>query len=175
MTNNRKTPRADWLDYEGGFYFITICTTGMKHFFGKVVDGKMELSDVGRIVDYELANPSLHHPDIKITDYVVMPNHIHAIVRCDAPDPAEISNPGGLRTVNPAQRPVADEPRHVTRLCRYVGSMKSAVTRAARKINPAFGWQTRYHDHYIRGSHDFDNIRAYIANNPEKWEEDRFK
>jgi REP element-mobilizing transposase RayT len=43
-----------------------------------------------------------------------------------------------------------------------------------RKINPNFGWQSRFHDHIIRNSRSFDNIQNYIEQNPLKWDEDRF-
>ncbi|MGH9203377.1 MAG: transposase [Vicinamibacterales bacterium] len=32
-----------------------------------------------------------------------------------------------------------------------------------------FGWQSRYHDHIIRGDRALAAIREYIANNPAKW------
>jgi REP element-mobilizing transposase RayT len=43
-----------------------------------------------------------------------------------------------------------------------------------RKINPNFGWQSRFHDHIIRNSESFENIQHYIEQNPLKWDEDRF-
>jgi len=43
-----------------------------------------------------------------------------------------------------------------------------------RKINPNFGWQSRFHDHIIRNSRSFDNIQNYIEQNPLKWDEDKF-
>ncbi|WP_321346028.1 hypothetical protein [uncultured Draconibacterium sp.] len=46
------------------------------------------------------------------------------------------------------------------------------VTTRARKINPNFAWQPRYHDHIIRNNESFERICDYIISNPEKWEED---
>jgi REP element-mobilizing transposase RayT len=43
-----------------------------------------------------------------------------------------------------------------------------------RKINPNFGWQSRFHDHIIRNSRSLDNIQNYIEQNPLKWDEDKF-
>jgi putative transposase len=43
-----------------------------------------------------------------------------------------------------------------------------------RKINPAFAWQSRYHDHIIRDEQSFNTIQHYIANNPLNWEKDTF-
>ena len=32
----RKTPRASWIEYNEGMYFITICTRDKKHYFGMI-------------------------------------------------------------------------------------------------------------------------------------------
>lgn len=37
---NRKSPRATWHKYNGGEYFITICTKNRIHYFGEIVDGE---------------------------------------------------------------------------------------------------------------------------------------
>ncbi len=41
------TARAQWHDYNGGAYFITICTHQHRHYFGEILDGKMRLTQVG--------------------------------------------------------------------------------------------------------------------------------
>jgi REP element-mobilizing transposase RayT len=55
-----------------------------------------------------------------------------------------------------------------------IGSYKSIVTRRARKINPCFGWQSRFYDHIIRDDQSFRRIQQYIHDNPGNWEKDRF-
>lgn len=37
------------------------------------------------------------------------------------------------------------------------------------KMDPDFGWQTRFHDHIIRDKNAYDNITRYIINNPNNW------
>ena len=44
----RKSPRATWLDYNEGEYFVTVCTQGHKHLFGNIHQGKMLLSEIGK-------------------------------------------------------------------------------------------------------------------------------
>ena len=39
--------RAQWHDYNGGEYFVTICTHGREHYFGEISDGQMNLSEIG--------------------------------------------------------------------------------------------------------------------------------
>ncbi|MCK5211583.1 hypothetical protein KAJ89_02680 [Candidatus Parcubacteria bacterium] len=36
-----------------------------------------------------------------------------------------------------------------------------------------FTWQIRFYDHIIRNEKSLNNIRAYIKNNPKKWDRDR--
>ena len=75
--------RAVWHDYNGGAYFVTICTKDMAHFFGEIVDGEMCLTEIGRFADEQFRNVSSHYPYAKIPLWVVMPNHVHAIVMID--------------------------------------------------------------------------------------------
>ena len=65
-------------------------------------------------------------------------------------------------------------PTERTALSVVIGGFKRAVTMFSRKNNINFGWQSRYHDHIIRGFNDFNKIGEYIRNNIGKWEEDCF-
>ena len=47
---------------------------------------------------------------------------------------------------------------------------KSAVTTQVRiSGNTDFAWQSRFHEHIIRGERAFKNIQRYINNNPVNW------
>ena len=37
---------------------------------------------------------------------------------------------------------------------------------------PGKFWQRNYYEHIVRNEDDLNRIRAYIANNPARWEED---
>ena len=59
MTNKlpqRKSPRAKWLDYNEGEYFVTVCTHNWIHYFGEIVDGKIHLSQIGQFLTECLEN-----------------------------------------------------------------------------------------------------------------------
>ena len=63
-----------------GSYFITICTQNRKHFFGEIVNSKMQLSEIGMFAEkYWYVIPQ-HFPFVKLGAFVVMPNHIHGII-----------------------------------------------------------------------------------------------
>lgn len=81
MLSQRKSPRYQWYDYTStGSYFITICTKNREEYFGKIKDGKMIVNEIGKIVEtyrYEIPN---HFEHVELSEFVVMPNHIHGIV-----------------------------------------------------------------------------------------------
>ena len=74
-------------------------------FFGEIHNGQMNLSQIGLFVDNELKNPQIHNKHIKIPMYVVMPNHIHAIIEVESLDSDYYENTTALsaeiRTPNP--------------------------------------------------------------------------
>lgn len=78
---NRQTFRLKNYDYSrNGMYFITICTNNHENMFGEITNGKMALNEIGVIVKNEwLITPKIRH-EIKLHDFVIMPNHFHAIV-----------------------------------------------------------------------------------------------
>jgi REP element-mobilizing transposase RayT len=79
--SNRKSPRANRYDYtSAGAYFITICTQNREESFGKIVDGKMVLNEIGRICDEELHIMLQKRPSVDLHEYVIMPNHVHLLL-----------------------------------------------------------------------------------------------
>ena len=161
----RKTPRAQWFDYNGATYFVTICAKDMRHFFGEIHNDEMHLSPIGQFLHNELSTPTAHHPHISVPLFTVMPNHIHLIVTV-----------GTQREKIPPS--AADTARRVptehTLLGSYIASLKSATTRYANLQRIPFAWQPRYHDHIIRGIDDANNIGRYITENVLRWQIDRF-
>ena len=171
-----QSARAQWWDYaNNGMYFVTICTQHRKHFFGKIFDGKMELNKIGEIVVREWKRTFDMRPDMNLCmdAFVVMPNHFHAIIgigenkyntnveaRCIVPLQ---SSPSPKNKFGPQSKNLAS----------IIRGFKSAVTIHARKINPQFAWQSRFHDHIVRNEKSLKNIRRYIFNNPAMWHRDR--
>ncbi len=147
--------RASWWDYgANGRYFVTICTQKRECFFGMVVDGKMKLSDIGKIAHACWSEIPHHFPFVQLDAFVVMPNHVHGIVVIDKPDD----------TFGPQSKNLAS----------IIRGFKIGVTKNVRLIDPGFAWQPRYHDHIIRNEKSYQNISEYIINNPAKWKEDKW-
>lgn len=59
-------------------------------------------------------------------------------------------------------------------LASVIRGFKIGVTTNARKINPDFAWQSRFHDHIIRNDRALKNIQRYIINNPLQWKTGEF-
>ena len=171
MDQYRITPRASFLDYDSGDYFITVCTKEKKHFFGEIANGVMCFSPIGAFTDEQLRKVNVFCPNIEIPVFVVMPNHIHAIVCMDV---ESIYDGNEQRSPNPSLRVNLTCQRHVPTLSRYVSSLKGAVTKYAKTLGLEFAWQSRYYDHLIRGNADRNNICEYIDNNVARWQTDCF-
>ncbi len=78
---NRKLNRLKGYNYSrAGCYFITICTKNREHFFGKIINGRIVFSDIGKITKKCWQEIPTHFPNTKLDQFIIMPNHIHGIV-----------------------------------------------------------------------------------------------
>jgi len=81
--NRYRIESARYCDYDyssPGKYFITICTKNQTHFFGEILEGRMILSETGRIVyDCWMAIPT-HFSHILLDEFIIMPDHLHGII-----------------------------------------------------------------------------------------------
>lgn len=62
----------------------------------------------------------------------------------------------------------------IKNLASIIRGFKSSVTINARKIDPDFAWQPRFHDHVIQDYRSYERIRDYIIDNPKNWGSDKF-
>src|SRR4051812_12095769 len=77
----RKLPRLAGYNYsQNGAYFVTICTHNRESLFGEIIAGDMKLSNAGEIVLACWNDLAKHYPYAEYDSFVIMPNHIHAIV-----------------------------------------------------------------------------------------------
>ena len=84
----RKPTRLKEYDYSTpGAYFITICTKDKKQILSRIVgDGVLDvpknlLTKYGEIADKYLRQMNEFYNNISVEKYVIMPNHIHLILR----------------------------------------------------------------------------------------------
>lgn len=141
MIQTRKSLRLGTYDYgTPGIYFITFCTKDKICVLGKIVEGRIILSPIGRYTENIINGLVDTLIDIRIIQYVIMPNHIHILIQFCQPQQAQ-------------------------KLGRIVGSIKSQVSQAFSTSL----WQRGYYDHIVRNEWDLANCREYIQNNPLKW------
>ena len=84
-----KSHRMSCWDYSGnGYYFITLVTQNRECNLGKIVvnahsHAYLSLSDFGKIVDMEWNKSFEMRNELIGDEYIIMPNHLHAIVVID--------------------------------------------------------------------------------------------
>ncbi|MFT5749930.1 MAG: putative transposase [Ancylomarina sp.] len=153
-------------------YFVTICTHCREHYFGDIVDGRMQLSEIGQLANkYWLEIPK-HFPFVELDAFVVMPNHLHGILVINKPNDER-----HVETQNFASLPLGTQNKfgpQSQNLASIIRGFKIGVTKNARKIKPDFMWQARFYDHIIRNDESLFRIRDYIKSNPLKWAKDKF-
>ena len=161
MTGNRRNSlRRHGYDYASpGAYFVTACTADRLPLFGKIEDGHMALTRFGNIVSDNWQRVVTLRPDTELDEFIVMPDHFHAIVWLNA----------GLHTVGAADYPpFAGQSKDLSALIR---SFKGAVTTA---INTALNmpghpvWQRGYYDRVVRDERELNAAREYVQFNVQK-------
>ncbi|HSA59197.1 MAG TPA: transposase [bacterium] len=140
-----RTPRA---------YFVTICTWNRFHLLGDVVDGSLKISPIGRVVRdcwQELPNK---FPNAQLDEFVVMPNHLHGIIRLVG---APLMAPGN-------RAPTLGE---------VIRHFKAIATREVHRIDSSIPiWQRNYYERIIRVNGELERVRRYIRDNPKNWGND---
>ena len=151
---NRRPIRLNTHDYSTtGDYFVTINVMNNKCCFGYISDGKMNFNQYGKIASEQIKWLSDQYSFVDIIKYVIMPNHVHAIIK-----------------INPSNNNIAP-----LSLSQIVGAYKTKVSAAIHKQGLlSFSWQRSFHDHIIRTLQAYEYIAAYIETNPLNWEKDRF-
>jgi len=80
--HHRRSIRLQGYDYtQPGAYFVTLVTYHRACLFGDIVDGEMRLNDAGRIAEQCWLDIPSHFPDVELDAFVIMPNHVHGILR----------------------------------------------------------------------------------------------
>jgi len=171
-SKERKPTRLKDCDYsENGEYFITICVSGMKECFGEINGGEMVLNEIGKIVKNQLLWLERQYPYVKLDEWVVMPNHLHAIIVIDDlcfSDDIIASNMVG----NGRDRSLQE--MKTKSLSGLVGAFKTTSSKKIHRTGfSSFRWQKSFYDHIIGTEEELDRIRDYIISNPGKWDEDR--
>lgn len=165
--------RADWHDYNDGVYFATICCHDMRHYFGRISDGVIEYSAVGKELIDRINLIESIHSDCQVWNYVVMPNHVHLLISIE---PEKVcnkkKNTGCLH--NAFHNEECRDFHHNSRFSIVINHLKGHLTKFAKRNNIPFRWQSRMYDNIITNQESYRLVMNYIDSNIETWESDRF-
>jgi putative transposase len=168
--HHRRSIRLRDYDYaRAGAYFVTTCVQGRKCLFGEIIDGKIRLSEFGRVAWECWDTMPEHFRHVRLDVFVVMPNHVHGILFITSVGATHASPKMSNALTNPAG------PKQRS-LGVIVGSFKSAATKRVNALRGTPGmrvWQRNYYEHVIRDEEDLRELREYIVNNPLRWELDQ--
>ena len=90
----RQSTRLKNYDYSKiGAYFITITIDGKAEVFGNIVEGRVRLNKAGEIIKQVWMNLPKQFTNVKLDEFVVMPDHFHGIVIIENKEFGIKSNP----------------------------------------------------------------------------------
>ena len=149
-----ETIRLHGFSYGAGFsYFVTACTAAREPLLARIsANGIPHESEAGRIVRAAWHAVPDRFPDVQLGAFIVMPDHIHAILTiADRTDRQDAVSPS---------------------LSRVIGVLKSisSVSINQQRARPgAPVWQRSFHDRVIRNETEFLHLWGYILDNPIRW------
>ena len=161
----RRNLRLTGYDYaQAGAYFVTICAQGRECLFGDVIDNEMALSDAGKMVSQWLMELPSKFPSLVVDSYIVMPNHLHIIIRI-------------LDTNTPVGHQDAPTGAPLPQVIQWFKTMTTNeyIRRVRQGHWPPFPgklWQRNYYERVIHNDVELNAVRQYIAGNPAKWNQD---
>ena len=178
LPQRRKSIRLKGYDYsQAGLYFITICIQNRKHLLGKIENGKMILNDAGKMVKKIWNEIPNDFTNTKLHEYIIMPNHFHAIIEIVGADSISVQNTDLIKRVEMDSAPTETKtsiPNIIQSFKRYttIKYIDGVKNKNWQSFNKRF-WQRNYWEHIIRNEKSYIEISVYIINNPINWENDK--
>jgi putative transposase len=180
----------NWDYNSNGWYFITICTQDRWNWFGQTQKHRMNLSKIGEIIKKYWQDIPKHFEGIQLDEWIIMPNHIHGIIKIDRDQQTDLNNNDEIRRFVAMQRTynIRNQTKKSESIQRIImskispkkgsistiiRSFKSICSKEIHKFEAEFAWQRRFHDRVIRNEQELFRIRHYIRSNPSKWYRDR--
>jgi putative transposase len=170
--HQRRSIRLQGYDYsQAGAYFVTICAFEQQCLFGNMIDGVIQLTAIGQVVQSVWEEIPHHFPNVALDAFVVMPNHVHGILFLT--DAVRATHASPLQTIQ-SSKPCGPKRNSIGAI---IGSFKSAATKRINQSRNAPGtplWHRNYYEHIIPSERALQAIRQYITANPAKWHLDRY-
>ncbi len=163
-------------------FFVTICVEGRHQLFGEIANGEIVLNEFGKAVEVEWNKTAEIREAVSLDEYVIMPNHFHAILRLNDNYVGPYTNVGADgNPPAPSDSIISSAsynttyPRTVP-LSTIIAAFKRASTKAINELRGTRGdgvWQRSFFDRIIRNDHELGLARKYIVENPINWGKDK--
>ena len=155
----RKSLRNAAINYRNGWFFVTCQVAHNKSIFGAIVGERCELNSFGQQIEAYWRELPTKYPELELDEFVLMPNHFHAIVRIH------------YRPTNKEQHLGFLMSRFKGGTGYIYGKMRRAgeVTDIGEHL-----WQFDYWDKIVTSEEQLQAFRKYIRENPKNWSRDRF-
>jgi len=175
----RRSIRLKGYDYsQAGLYFVTIVTKNRECLFGEIVNDEMILNDAGKMIKKEGLKIPERFKNIKLNEYIIMPNHFHAILETVGATLVVARNANDKRDGQPQGIAPTIAPTEISpSISDIIGAFKSITTVEyirgvkTKKWQQFDGklWQRNYWEHIIRNEKSHNTLTDYIKNNPYNW------
>lgn len=190
--HHRRSIRLKGYDYsQAGLYFITICCQDRVCRLGKIENGVMICNELGEIAYREWMKTAELRPQIELDAFMVMPNHIHGILKINEMDMDTLHSPNNTgdnmgECNSPNNTGECNSPNNMGECNSPLRSPSNTIGAIIRgyksSVTKQFGlmgfdeklWQRNYYEHIIRDEQSYQIISEYIINNPKKWADDKF-
>ncbi len=154
MQNSKKKPKTYFKDYEGDSkFFVTIICKNRKPILSIIVNKEVQLTEFGLIVENIWNDQADIHPQVEMGKYVLMPNHLHGIIKITQNDKYEKIS-----------------------LSKIIHGFKSYTTHQYFEYGNSIGinpigklWLKGYNESWIGRGSELSNIERYILENPIKY------
>ena len=167
----RHSIRLQEYDYSSaGPYYVTICIQNRFCLLGEISQADVELNGAGLMVYNQWLELPARFQNIKLDEFIVMPNHFHGIIVLNETAGASLvdAQPNDNKEAGIKPAPTLGD---------IIGAFKSITTNIYIKgVNgnkwesfPGKLWQRNYFERVIRDENEMNRIREYIRNNPIKW------
>ncbi len=171
--HHRRSIRLQGFDYgAAGACFVTICSFQRECLLGRITDEVLIPSEAGAIIDRWWQAIPEKYPLVELDEFIIMPNHLHAIILVGAGSPRPILTDGGHQG---GTNQGGETPPLRPTLGQVVGYFKYQSTKAVNLVRGNRGipiWQRNYYERVIRNDAEMNRARRYIVENPLKWATD---
>ena len=154
-----KSLRNPSINYRAGWWTVSIQVAKNKSILGAIAGEKVALNALGRAVEEYWRALPVQYPELELFDFVVMPNHFHALFRIHFAPTNHEHHLGFL-------------------MSRFKGgtSFLYGKMRRAGEIEDIGDklWQRDYWDDLVVSDEEFKGWQKYIRENPAHWSSDRY-